>query len=574
MTFEQAAIIFLLVGMLVVFALDRFRMEVVAFAGLAIGAAVGLVPAANAFSGFADPAVITVIEILLIVQVLSRSALLDRLAQRISSARLGTASTIGTLCGLSATISVFMNNIGALALMIPIVYGVCRANGIDPRIVLMPVSFAALLGGLCSVIGTPANLIVSRQLAAETGTGFAFFDFGWAGVPAALAGLVAIVLWAPRMLMGSSGLQTEARAPLSRRVVAEMLVPRGSRLVGTALADFPAKLHSVLRDDRRLFLQRKDQVLEVGDRVLIEDDQYNLDELAASGVLSLSAGSSDRSTVQAVVMPESTVVGSRIGTIAAFGARDIRVVAVSPQSHRIEGSLADLQLSIGDVLHLEGEATTIGEALDETEMLALSPLPLPSQHSTPPFALFVFAAGIVLAALGPVPPQIAFGLVVLVLAGAGILNLRTGLADLNWPILIMLASMIPLGAAVESTEAAGYLADSVLSAIPSDEPVVLVSATLFLAVLITPLVNNASTALVLGPIAIAIARSSGLPPEPFLIAVALGASIDFLTPFGHHNNTLVMGLAGYRFGEFARAGWPVTFASVAAAILALACFWP
>mgnify|MGYP002621472629 CR=1 FL=1 len=204
MTFEQAAIILLLVTMLVVFAVDRWRMEVVALAGLGAGVMFGLVPITDVFSGFANPAVITVIEILLIVQVLARTQLLDDMAKRILGLGRSPVAMLAALCGLSALLSVFMNNIGALALMIPVASSVCRTASVPLRLVMMPIAFAALLGGLCSVVGTPANLIVSQQLWAATGHGFAFFDYAWAGVPAVLAGLAAIVLWAPRVLPGPS----------------------------------------------------------------------------------------------------------------------------------------------------------------------------------------------------------------------------------------------------------------------------------------------------------------------------------------------------------------------------------
>ena len=161
---------------------------------------------------------------------------------------------------------------------------------------------------------------------------------------------------------------------------------------------------------------------------------------------------------------------------------------------------------------------------------------------------------------------------VLTLALAGWLNLREGLADLPWPVLIMLAAMIPLGEAVETTGTAQLMAEGLLSVLPSAE-IYLVASVLLLAIIITPFVNNASTAIVLGPIAIGIAQSTGLPPEPFLLAIALGVSIDFLTPFGHHNNMIVMSLGGYRFTDFIRLGTPVTLAAALIGVVALISFW-
>lgn len=576
MTFEQAAILFLLVAMLIVFALDRFRMEAVALAGLALGVLLGPVAPAQAFSGFANPAFITVVEVLLAVQVLGRSGLLDPLSRRIPQIARSETGVLAVLCIVTAFLSVFMNNIGALALMIPVVASVCRVSGIDQRRVLMPVSFAALLGGLCSVIGTPANLIVSSQLAAATGSGFGFFDFAWVGLPAAAAGLLVMALW-PRRVPSVGERPSEPPPPHSLRdVVCEVEVKTGSPLIGQSLADTGLTVHAMRRGGANLLHHRPGLVIEPGDVLLAGLALPRLEALLAEGAVTLAGAlplSADAQRIEAVVMPESTLVGSRIGTLELFASRDIGIVAVATRTARIEGALADLQLSIGDVLYLAGDPNRLRDAIDEADILPLWPQPRETAAEVRLFPALVFAAGVALATSGLAAPELAFGLVVLALVASGSLNLRKGLAELDWPILIMLATMIPLGNAVETTGAAAVLAGGLIAALPFDGPLALCAAMLLLGVAITPFVNNASTVLVLGPVAIGVASASAISPQPLLIAVALGASIDFLTPIGHHNNTIVMGLAGYRFGEFLKAGWPVTVAVAAAAMLALSAFW-
>ncbi len=576
MSFEQAAILILLTSMLIVFALDRFRMELVAVGGLGLGVALGLVGPAEAFTGFSNPAFVTVVEILLIVQVLGRSGILDPLAKSVSSVASTETGILAMLCVVTASLSVFMNNIGALALMIPVVTSVCRVNGIDSRRVLMPVSFAALLGGLCSVIGTPANLIVSNQLAAATGRGFAFFDFAWVGVPAALAGILALLVW-PRRVLGRDPVVRGRLPPQSlRNVVSEVQVPLGSPLVGLPVAEAGLTIHAMRRGGANLLHQRSGTAIEAGDVLLVETSLPHLESLLVDAAASLPhvvADSAGAQRVEAVIMPESTLVGSRIGTLDLLHSRGIGVVAVATQNPRIEGSLADLRLTIGDVLYLIGDQAAIDEAIDEADILPLWPKPEreAAEIRWPP--AFAFAGGIALAALGLAPPELAFGLVVIVLAGIGSLSLRKGLAELDWPILLMLATMIPLGEAVQTTGAATVLAGGLISVLPADSPLILAVAMMGIAIVITPFVNNASTAVVLGPIAIGLATASGVSPELLLIAVALGASVDFLTPIGHHNNTIVMGIAGYRFADFLRAGWPVTVAVMATATIALWIWW-
>ncbi len=576
MNFPQAAIILLLVGMLVVFALDRIRMEIVALAGLAIGVALQLVPPEDAYSGLANPAFVTVVEILLVVQVLGRSGLLDRLAAKIPTMGLSERGIATLLCITTALLSVFMNNIGALALMLPVVSSVCRVCGLQQRRMLMPVSFAALLGGLCSVVGTPANLVVSQQLANATGRGFAFFDYAYVGVPVAAAGLVLVLIWSYRVLAPEGRRRSPLPGHTFRRVITEVLIPEESAFAGIRAAEFPATIHALRRNDRHVMFQRAGTTVSSNDIVLIETDLATLEGWLADGTVSLATASvatGDPGWVEAVVMPESTLVGSRIRTIEGFAVRGIQVAAVAAQMPRIEGSLADLQLGIGDVLLLRGDEDAVREALEEAELLPLWPRPDKPVAAKPWLPVWAFAGGIVLAASEIAAPELAFGLVVLVLIAAGALNLRRALAELDWPILILLAAMIPLGSAVETTGAAAMMAEGLTSILPGDDAVLLVAAILALGVIITPFVNNASTAIVLGPIAISVATAAGLPPEPFLIAVALGASIDFLTPIGHHNNTIVMGLAGYRFMDFLKAGWPVTLAAFATGIAALWMFW-
>ncbi len=272
-------------------------------------------------------------------------------------------------------------------------------------------------------------------------------------------------------------------------------------------------------------------------------------------------------------MPESTLVGSRVATLELFQSRGVEVIAVAPQTRRVEGRFANLQLSIGDILFLVGDKDAIIEALDEAEALLLSSSRGSEMSAPAYFPLAVFVGGVGLAGFDIIPPQIVFGLVVLVFAATRWLNLRTGFAELNWPILIMLAAMIPLGLAVDTTGAAHVLAEYLLAAIPSQHAVLLAAAVLLLALVITPFANNASTAIILAPIAIEIARSASLPPEPFLIAVAMGVSIDFLTPFGHHNNTIVMSVGNHRFSDFPRTGLPVTAVAFLMGIVAIAMLW-
>ncbi|NKK82572.1 SLC13 family permease [Rhizobium leguminosarum] len=580
MSFEQASLLILLLAMLILFSLDRIRIEVVSIAGLLGGYALGLYPAEQIFTGFASPVVITVVEILLIVQVLARARLFDSLAARFAAARPGDFTVIAGTSALAGFMSIFMNNIGAFAITLPVALRLGTVLAIPRRQLVMPVSFAALLGGLVSLIGTPANLLVSDALAKATGTGFHFFDFAYVGLPVAIAGILLIAIRVQRLFPEPDETPVKI-SPAARRIVVERRIPDVSPLIGVRLSDCPVRFgikpHALIRGDSFVFGPLDQSIIEPGDVLLAEGADTVFAGLAATQALIADAHphglQPDFTRVEAVVMPESTLVGSRVRSLEVFHHRGIAVAALSMRAPRIEGRFLDLQLSIGDILTLEGPRIAIGEALEESESLPLAstapsePAPLLSWR---PFALF--ACGVAASAAG-LRPDVAFAGVVLVLALLNHLNIRQAMADLNWPIIIMLAAMIPIGQAVATTGAAETIAGWLSLVVPITNPLFGIALILFLAMALTPFVNNATVAIVLTPIALEFARAGRHAPDAYLIAVAAGASLDFLTPFGHHNNTLAMGIGGYRFGDFLRAGWPLAVASYGLALLLTGLFW-
>ncbi|TAZ63313.1 cation transporter [Rhizobium leguminosarum] len=574
--FEQASLLILLLAMLTLSSLDRIRIEVVSIAGLLAGYALGLYPADQIFTGFASPVVITVVEILLIVQVLARARLFDSLAARFAATRPSDFTVIAGTSALAGFMSIFMNNIGAFA---PVALRLGATLKIPRRQLAMPVSFAALLGGLVSLIGTPANLLVSDGLAKATGTGFRFFDFAYDGLPVAIAGILLIAFRVQRLFPEPDETPVTT-SPAARRVVVERYIPDISPLIGVRLSDCPVRFgikpHALIRGDNFVFGPLDQSVIEPGDVLLAEGADAVFADLAATQALMADAHphglQPDFTHVEAVVMPESTLVGSRVRSLEIFHRRGIAVTALSMRAPRIEGRFLDLQLSIGDILTLEGPRPAISEALEESECLPLaSTAPAePALLSWRPFALF--ACGVAASAAG-LRPDVAFAGVVLVLALLNHLNIRRAMADLNWPIIIMLAAMIPIGQAVASTGAAETIASWLSLVVPITHPLIGIALILFLAMALTPFVNNATVAIVLTPIALEFARAGRHAPDAYLIAVAAGASLDFLTPFGHHNNTLAMGIGGYRFGDFLRAGWPLAVTSYGLALLLTALFW-
>lgn len=574
MTYEQIAIFALLAAMMVGFAQSRFRFEVVALAGLALAAIIGLVPTETLFSGFSSPTVITVIEILLIVQVLKRSSLLEFVSDRLGPIATDQRLLTIALCTLGAVLSIVMNNIGALALMLPLTLSICDRYGIRPQGVLMPLSFATLMGGLCSVVGTPANLLGATAIEAARGTPFGFFELALVGLPVTLAGLAYLYFVIPRGRQSEPATRTETS---HRTYISEMGVPAGSALIGETLDALSSHhgiaVHNVVREGRFVF-GRGERTVSAGDILVVDAAAPLMEKLLRVGLIEpVDRLPSEAQRREAVILPESIYVGSTIADLVAFEALDIAVVAASVATGRIEGRFADVRLSVGDVLVLEGDARAIAAECRESGLLELATSTTDGPENPKVLPVVVFGLGIASAALLGTPPEIAFGLVILVLALLGQLSLRQGLEDINWPILLLLGAMIPLGNAVAETGAANAVALLVAQAIPQASALSLAAAMLAMAIVLTPFVNNPTTVLVLAPVGVAFADAYGVPATPALVAITVGASLDFLTPFGHHNNTLVMGIAGYRFTDFFKLGWPLILIASAVSMGAIAIFY-
>ena len=577
MTFDQVIIIAILLAMLIAFAMDRFRVENVAMAGLAAAFITGVVPVQSVFSGFSSAAVITVIEILLIVGVLSSSGLMDRIGEFFGPVIKTERAMIGGICAVGAVASAFINNIGALALLIPLALSLSVKVGVAPAKVLMPLSFATLLGGMCSLTGTPANLVANEWLVKESGRGFGYFELGIVGAPLTLAGLIWLVLAAPRLFARMSASRDQMIEGGPSDFLIECYIPAASSFIGRTLPAieelYRLEIHGVVRGQAHVFARRQDIVLAEGDVLLITMSLFGLGELeAARAIMRTSTLALDDTHVQRefVVMPDSLLLGSRVSDIALHVDGPVEVAGLASRWNRIEGRFADLAVGMGDVVLMHGEPAALKQLADQCGLLPLSPRRVQAKDRGLWFNLGAFAIGIALTAAEVLPPELAFGGVVLAMALRGKMDLRAALHEVNWGIVILLACMIPLGQAVDSTGTASVIANSLAQWIPVGEPLAVVFMILLASVAITPFIDNVSTAAVLSPIAVGLATRTGTPIEPALMAVAIGASLDFLTPFGHHNNAVVMGAGGYRFRDFPRLGGVLTIICLGVAMAVFA----
>ena len=587
MTWEQGAILVVLAGTLAVFVWDRWRYDVVAITSLMACVLLRVIDPEAAFAGFSNPAVITVAAVLVISRALARSGAVDALAGKLIGAGSSPFAHVAVLSVLGAALSGFMNNVAALALVMPVALSTARRHGYPSGLLLMPLSFATLLGGMTTLIGTPPNLLISGFRAEATGQRFLLFDFAPTGLAISVAGVLYLVLVGWRLLPAS-------RSPPGRQedafdvhdYVTEAHVAPSARVIGLAVESFETTRNvtvlGVVRGGQRLFGRWRQALLQAGDILLLQADTLTLGrtieedrlELVERGKRTVPPDGAEPSFVEAVVLPNALVQGSSPLSLDLRRRYGINLVAAARQGRRFEGRLRDATLSPGDVLLLEGEPGRLRAAIAELGCLPLEDRKLAFEPRRIALPVSLFALGIAVAASGLLPAAAAFTGVVVAMLLLRVIRPAQVYESIDWPVIVLLGAMIPLGDALQDTGAARLIGGSILIIAGGVGPFVMLAVVLSMTMAITPVLNNAATVVIMAPIVISIAARMGVAPDAFLIAVAIGASCDFLTPFGHHNNTIIMGPGGYRFGDYWRVGLGLETIVVAVALLTIPIVWP
>jgi di/tricarboxylate transporter len=583
MTWQQGALLAVLGCTLAVFAWDRWRYDVVAITSLMACVLLGLVAPEAAFGGFSNPAVITVAAVLVISRALARSGAIDALTGKLIGVGASPFAHLASFCVLGALLSGFMNNVGALALLLPLALSTARRHGYAPGLLLMPLSFATLLGGMTTLIGTPPNLLISTFRAEATGERFLLFDFAPTGLALSVAGIAYLLLVGWRFLPDRRSPQPEGAFEIGGYVTEARVLP-GSRLVGLEAARLVAErgivVLGVIRDGRHLFGRLPETVLQAHDVLLLQAETDALERAIELDGLELVergapvAGSGELTLMEAVVLPNAVVQGSSPSSLDLRRRYGVTLVAAARQGRRFEGRLRDATLSAGDVLLLEGEPTRLRATIADLGCLPLADRKLALEPRRVAMPIGLFALGIAVAAFGLLPAAATFTGVAVALVLTGVIRPAQVYESIDWPVIVLLGAMIPLGDAFQQTGAARLIGGSILMLSGEVGPVVVLAVVLMMTMAITPVLNNAATAVIMAPIAISIAERMAVAPDGFLIAVAIGASCDFLTPFGHHNNTIILGPGGYRFGDFWRVGLALEVVVIAVSLLTIPLVWP
>ncbi|ACL56588.1 SLC13 family permease [Methylobacterium nodulans] len=591
MTVDQTLAVSLMGATMALFLWGRMRYDIVAGLALVTGIAVGLVPAKQAFSGFSDDIVIIVASALVVSAAVARSGAIEAVLRPVAPRLRSAQAQVTVLVAAVAVLSAFIKNIGALAMMLPIAYQLARKGNRSPSLFLMPMAFGALLGGLVTEIGTSPNIIVARLRGELTGVPFGMFDFAPVGIGLAVAGVAFLSVGyrlLPRGRQGTTGLD---EAVAITDYATEARIPADSPLAGRTVADLTAgpdrgvAVTGLVREKTRLTAPLPDAVLRPHDRVILRGDSAALARFVGEAGLLLDGqdrrlqaedGADDEiGTVEAVLGPTSILVGQTAGRLALHDRFDVTLLAVSRAGKRFTERLRDITLRTGDVIVLQGREAGLPARLRDLGALPLASRSL-SLGSTRRgwITLAILAATITAVGLSLVPVAVAFFAAALGMMLFRTLPAREAYEAVEWPILVMLAALIPVSDALRSTGTTDLLAgwlSQVGVLLPGWGALALI---MIAAMLVTPFLNNAATVLVMAPLAASFARTLGYRPDAFLMAVAIGAACDFLTPIGHQCNTLVMGPGGYRFGDYARLGAPLSLLVLVAGVPLILLVWP
>ncbi len=589
-TLEQGTVFAVLAAAMLFFVWGRWRYDIVAVAALLCLVLIGIIPAEQAFSGFSHPAVITVAAVLVIGQALKRSGVVQALVWLLAPSRRNPTLQVGVAGALTAMLSAFMNNVGALALMLPVALRNAYRAGRSPSQVLMPLSFASLLGGLVTLIGTPPNIIIAIFRGKAAGAPFGMFDFAPVGLAVATVGIVFITFVGWRLLPKHRAGETSDEHSLHiQEYISEATVPLGSRLVGRSvrhieqLCENELTVMAIIRGTQRLLAPSSIERLRESDLLILEGDPAVLKPLFDQGMLFQLGGqditaeqvrSDDVRLVEAVLMPNSPIEGRSMRGLRMHDHYGVNLLAVARRGRAPMARLANIRFRTGDILLLQGERETMHQVLDALGCLLLAErgLRLGSRRSIL-LPMAIFGMAIYSAAIGLVPVQVAFVTAVVGLILTKTITLRDAYESIEWPIIVLLGALIPVGEALQHTGGTGLIAGAVIG-LAGDLPVWMMLATLMLvSMILSDLIHNTPTAVLMAPIAVSVAEGLSISMDPCLMAVAIGSASPYLTPIGHQSNTLVMGPGGYRFGDYARMGLPLDIIILLVAVPMIMWIW-
>ena len=567
----------------------RFRYDIVAFSALMVGVVLGVVPQKDAFAGFGHPATLVVALVLVVSAGLVRSGAVFLITRTLVDASRSLGAHITLMGAIGGILSAFMNNVAALALLMPVDVQTARKAGRSPGLSLMPLSFATILGGMVTLIGTPPNIIIAAIREESLGAPFKMFDFAPVGGIAAIAGMTFVALVGWRLIPPRD--DSSSTSDDLAEYIAELTVPEDSKHIGNRLSELEAEAEKtdvailgLIRDGKRHYGQARNTTLKAGDALVLEATPDALDEFRTTLNLALSdierterlnAAGEGVEILEVVVKDTSRLVDRTAEAVGLAWRQSAVLMGISRGDTRIKNQVRKTPIQPGDILLL---LVPRNRGHDVTDWLGCLPLAdrglAVTENNKVWLAIGMFAGAVIAASLGLIYLPVALGLVVIAYVLTRIVPLSELYTHIEWPVVVLLGSMIPLGAALKTSGGTELISGALLGWTAGMPAWAVLTVLMVVTMTLSDVLNNTATTIVAAPVGIQMAQSLGVSPDPFLMAVAVAASSAFLTPIGHKNNTLILGPGGYSFGDYWRMGLPLEIIIVAVSIPAILVFWP
>ena len=590
MTADQMFLFALLAVVFALFLWGRLRYDVVAFGALVVAYVGGGVPENAVFVGFGHSATVIVALVLIVSHGLYWSGAIEVLARHLINESRGLSMHIGIMSAIAAGLSAAMNNVAALALLMPVDVQAAAKAKRSPALTLMPLSFASILGGMVTLIGTPPNIVIATFREQALGAPYRMFDFAPVGLVVALVGITYVAFIGWRLIPIERRTHDSAQELKNLKgYIAEGKVGDKSKAIDKLVRELQSladqddvNVLGLVRRGKRVPGAARDEAIRAGDVVVLEGGPQSIERFMGATGLEY-AGSQKHGGVAGETLALVEVVVPQDARIAGRSALDLRLLyrhgvtllGVSRRGQRFRDRVRKLPIEPGDLLLLLGHAKRLPDVIEWLGCLPLADRGIGViQRSKAWVAVLAFATAIVLASFDVLYLPVALAAVVVVYVLLRIVPLARLYETVEWPVIVLLGCLIPIGSALEATGGTALIAKTIVDA-SGGLPVPFVLAILmFVTMTLSDVLNNVATALIAAPIGVDIARQLGVSPEPFLMAVAVASSCAFLTPIGHKNNTIIMGPGGYKFGDYWRMGLPLEILVVAVGLPMLLIVWP
>jgi len=587
----QQGLAFGLVGLTIgAFIWGRFQYDLVAVVALVAGLVIGIIPAEAAFDGFKNDVTVIIACALIVSAAFARSGIIELAMRRVMPLLKTERSQVPVLTVAVTLLSMATKNVGALAIMMPVALQVARQTKSSPSRLLMPMAFGAMAGGMVTLVGTAPNIIVAEVRQSIVGEPFAMFDYAPVGLALTLIAL-AFLAFGYRLLPRDRQGATSMSAALAANAYAtEVRAPEGwapgSMTVSAlaALGDDEVKIMALIRSGKRRLSPRGNVVVKAGDALLIEGEQQALEGFVSRAQMNLirddrpvpiATASEEIAIVEAVIGRNSPLQGQSVRSSDLYGQHGINLLGVSRSGFQLTQHLRTAKLAPGDIILLQGAEQALPVALRALDLLPLAERQVQLGSVRRRFMpAVVLACAMTLVGLGLVPVAVAFFGAAVVIVALGGLKMREAYAALDGPLLVLIAALIPVSDAIQSTGGSDLIAGLLRHVFTGLPGVVAITGVMLASMAVTPFLNNAATVLIVAPIGATLAKQLGYNPDPFLMAVAVGAACDFLTPIGHQCNTLVMGPGGYKFSNYPRLGAPLSALVLVTGPSLILLFWP